>query len=111
MYSFEWVDAVASVFQLISLVGKLSGVLMRYVIRVGPDVFISMGAEVGRWGYLQYNQALVFPVAASALFSHPFVLMRLRSAESLLSCFLCRLPCRFLSVGTIALSVCVPVSW
>ncbi len=50
---------------------------MRYVIRVGPDVFISMGAEVGRWGYLQYNQALVFPVAASALFSHPFVLMRL----------------------------------
>ena len=74
---FLWVNAVASVFQLISLVGKLSGVLMRYVIRVGPDVFISMGAEVGRWGYLQYNQALVFPVAASALFSHPFVLMRL----------------------------------
>ena len=70
LYSFEWVDAVASVFQLISLVGKLSGVLMRYVIRAGPDVFISMGAEVGRWGYLQYNQALVFPVAASALFSY-----------------------------------------
>ena len=74
MYSFEWVDAVASVFQLISLVGKLSGVLMRYVIRVGPDVFISMGAEAGRWGYLRYNQALVFPVAASALFSHPLYL-------------------------------------
>ncbi|MBR6447580.1 MAG: hypothetical protein IKS74_03805, partial [Methanomicrobium sp.] len=77
MYSFEWVDAVASVFQLISLVGKLSGVLMRYVIRVGPDVFISMGAEVGRWGYLRYNPALVFPVAASALFSYLFVMIRL----------------------------------
>ncbi|MBR6012076.1 MAG: hypothetical protein IK060_07085, partial [Methanomicrobium sp.] len=51
---FLWVNAAANVFQLISLVGKLSGVLMRYVIRVGPDVFISMGAEVGRWGYLQY---------------------------------------------------------
>ena len=77
LYSFEWVDAVASVFQLISLVGKLSGVLMRYVIRGGLDVFISMGAEVGRRGYLQYNQALVFPVAASALFSYLFVMIRL----------------------------------
>ena len=61
LYSFEWVDAVASVFQLISLVGKLSGVLMRYVIRVGPDVFISMGAEAGWWG--------VFTVQSGACFS------------------------------------------
>ena len=56
---------------------------MRYVIRVGPDVFISMGAEAGWWGYLQYNQALDFPVAASVFFSHPFVLMRLPVCHNL----------------------------
>ena len=102
MSSFEWVDAVASVFQLISLVGKAVGSPHLSVIWGGGDVFIGMGAEVGWWGYLQYNQALVFPVVTSVLFSQPFVLMRLPFCQitafmfpmqTAVSVFVCRHHC------------------